>query len=116
MVDRMTAVRSDAWPRLLRQLAVHVTIGLSVVIGLGMIFIAMMAGSCDAFGGTCPRERPPLLEDDVFGMTAFGTLLVVAVPIFLSHPSKRRLAVAVGVGSVAAFLVGQVISAAAHAG
>ena len=116
MVDRMTALRSDAWPRLLRQLAVHVTIGLAVVIGLAMIFGAMIVGSCDAFGGTCPAEQPPLLEDDVFGMAAFGTVLVVAVPMFLSHPSKRRLAIAVGVGLVAAFLVGMVVSSAAHAG
>ncbi len=85
-----------------------------MVIGLGMILIARVAGSCDAFGGRCPAERPPLLEDDVFGMAAFGTALVVAVPMFLSHPSKRRFAIAVGVGLVAAFLVGMVVSTAAY--
>lgn len=112
----MTAIRSAERPRPFRQLAVGVTIGVAVVIGLGMIFLAMTVGNCAAFGGTCPAERPPLLEDDVFGMAAFGTALVVAVPLFLAHPSKRRFVIAVGVGFVAAFLVGLVVSAAAHAG
>ena len=98
------------------QLAVGAAIGISVVIGLGMILLAMTVGSCDAFGGRCPAERPPLLEDDVFGMVAFGTVLVVAVPMFLSHPSKRRFVIAAGVGLVAAFLVGMIVSSAAHAG
>jgi hypothetical protein len=81
-----------------------------------MIFLAMVVGSCDAFGGTCPADRPPLLEDDVFGMAACGAALIVAVPTFLSHPSKRRFVIAVGVGLVAAFFVGLIVSAAAHAG
>lgn len=110
----MTEVRSAERPRLWLQLLSGATIGVAVVIGLGMILIARVAGSCDAFGGRCPAARPPLLEDDVFGMAAFGTALVVAVPIFLSHPSKRRFAIAVGVGLVAAFLVGMVVSTAAH--
>ena len=100
----------------MQQIAAGVTIAVAVAVGLGMIFLAMVVGSCDAFGGTCPAERPSLLEDDVFGMAAFGTTLVVAVPMFLSHPSKRRFVMAVGVGLVAAFFVGMVVSAAAHAG
>ncbi|HWM22863.1 MAG TPA: hypothetical protein VNO51_24430 [Ilumatobacteraceae bacterium] len=112
----MTALRSAERPRPLLQLAVGAAIGVSIVIGLGMILLAMTVGSCDAFGGRCPAERPPLLEDDVFGMVAFGTVLVVAVPMFLSHPSKRRFVIAAGVGLVAAFLVGMIVSSAAHAG
>jgi hypothetical protein len=100
----------------LQQLAAGVTIGVAVAVGLGMIVLAAAFGGCDAFGGTCPADRPPLLEDDVFGTAAFGAALVVAVPMFLSHPSKRRFAMAVGVGLVAAFLVGLVVSAAARAG
>ena len=112
----MTEVRSAERPRLWQQLLAGATIGTAVVIGLGMIVIARVAGSCDAFGGRCPAERQSLLEDDVFGMAAFGTALVVAVPIFLSRPSKRRLVIAVGVGLVAAFLVGLVVSDGAHNG
>jgi hypothetical protein len=112
----MTTLRSAERPRPWQQLAAGVTIGVAIAVGLGMIFLAMAFGSCDAFGGSCPAERPPLLEDDVFGMAAFGTALIVAVPIFLSHPSKRRFVLAAGVGLVAAFLVGMVVSAAAHAG
>ena len=77
----MTTLRSAERPRPLQQLAAGVTIGVAVAVGLGMIFLAMVVGSCDAFGGTCPAERPSLLEDDVFGMAAFGAVLVVAVPI-----------------------------------
>ena len=110
----MTEVRSAERPRLWQQLLVAATIGTAVVFGLGMILIARVAGSCDAFGGRCPAERPPLLEDDVFGMSAFGTALVVAVPMFLTRPSKRRLALALGVGLAAALLVGLAVSSAAH--
>ncbi len=112
----MAQLRSDERPRLLQQIAAGVTIAVAVAVGLGMIFLAMVVGSCDTFGGTCPAERPPLLEDDVFGMAACGAMLVVAVPIFLRHPSKQRFAVAVGVGLVVAFFVGLIVSAATHAG
>ena len=112
----MTEVRSAERPRLWQQLLAGATIGTAVVIGLGMIVLARVAGSCDAFGGRCPAERQSLLEDDVFGMAAFGTALVVAVPIFLSRPSRRRLVLAVAVGLVAAFLVGLVVSDGAHNG
>ena len=112
----MTTLRAGE-ERPVQQLAAGIAIGIAIVVGLGMIFLAMAFGSCDAMGGTCPRERPSLLEDDVFGMAAFGTALVVAVPIFLSRPSKRRLVIAVAVGLVAAFLVGMAVSeGAAHVG
>lgn len=110
----MTEVRSAERPRLLQQLLVGATIGTAVVIGLGMILIARVAGSCDAFGGRCPAERPSLLEDDVFGMSAFGAALVVTVPMFLSRPSKRRLALALAVGLAAALLIGFAVRAAAY--
>ena len=110
----MTEVRSAGRPRLLQQLLVGATIGTAVVIGLGMILIARVVGSCDAFGGRCPAERPSLLEDDVFGMSAFGAALVVAVPMFLSRPSKRRLVLALGIGLAAALFIGFAVRAAAY--
>jgi F0F1-type ATP synthase membrane subunit c/vacuolar-type H+-ATPase subunit K len=111
----MTTLRA-AEERPVQQLAAGIAIGIAIVVGLGMIFLAMAFGSCDAMGGTCHGERPSLLEDDVFGMAAFGTALIVAVPIFLSHPSKRRFVMAVGLGLIAAFLVGMAASEAARAG
>jgi hypothetical protein len=112
----MTALPSGerAWP--FRRLMVGSAIGVAVFVGLAMILLAATVGSCDAFGGRCPAERPPLLDDDVFGMAAFGTALAVAVPLFLSRPSKRRFVVAVAVGIVAAFFVGLIVTSAAHAG
>jgi hypothetical protein len=91
---------------LVRRLLAGAAIGIAVSIGLGMIFIAMVVGGCEAFGGTCPAERPTLLEDDVFGTAAFGAALVVAVPLFLSRPSKRRFVLALAVGLAAALFVG----------
>jgi hypothetical protein len=105
---------NDTRPRELRRLAVGVAIGGAVVIGLALILAAATLGRCDAFGGRCPAERPPLFEDDVFGMAVFGTALVVAVPMFLSGPSKRRFVVAVGIGLVAALVVGLVARSAAY--
>jgi hypothetical protein len=118
----MTVSRSDepAPPspgrRWLWRALVAAAIGTSVIVGLSMITIAMVVGSCDAFGGTCPAERLPLLEDDVFGMAAFGSALVVAVPLFLSRPSKQRLLVAVAVGLPVALFVGLVLSSSAAQG
>jgi hypothetical protein len=118
----MTALRSDERappsPRRRRLWGVlrAAAIATSVIIGLSMIVVAAVAGSCDAFGGSCPAERPPLLEDDVFGMAAFGSALVVAVPLFLSRPSKRRLLVAIGVGLAVALIVGLAVSSSAAQG
>jgi hypothetical protein len=110
----MTAIRDGEPARPLRRLLVVVAIGIAVVVGLALILLAATLGRCDAFGGRCPAERPPLFEDDVFGMAAFGTALVVVVPMFLSGPSKRRFVAAVGVGLVAALVVGLVTRSVAY--
>jgi hypothetical protein len=101
-------------PKELRRLLAGVAIGGAVVFGLVLILAALTLGRCDAFGGRCPADRPPLFDDDVFGMAAFGTALVVAVPMFLSGPSKRRLVVAVAVGFIAALVVGLVARSIAY--
>lgn len=89
-------------------------VGSSIVIGMGLILIAATLGSCDAFGGRCPADRPALLDDDVFGMAAFGTALLVIVPGFMHRPSLRRLGVVIGLGLVAALLVGLLVREIAH--
>jgi hypothetical protein len=99
-------VRSGVWPQRLRRLLAGTAIVVAVVVGLSMIGIAMVVGQCDAFGGTCPAESPPLWEDDMFGTAASGALLAVAVPVFLSRPSKRRFVLALVLGIAAALFVG----------
>jgi len=86
----------------------------SVCVGLGMVFLAATVGSCSAFGGRCPAEPPPLYDDDVFGLAAMGTALVVGVPWFVSRPSKRRFVQALVAAAVAAVLVGLMVRSAAH--
>ena len=98
----------------LRRLATVAVMAASIVIGLLLILVAATLGRCDAFGGACPAKRPSLLDDDVFGMAAFGTALIVAVPLFFSRPSWHRLGVAAGAGVAAALMVGLLVTNAAH--
>jgi hypothetical protein len=88
-----------------RSLLGVMTVG-AVIFGLCLILVAVTLGRCDAFGGRCPADDPPLFEDDVFGMAAFGAFLLVAVPYFLYRPSKRQLLVAVSIGVAAGLMVG----------
>ena len=90
------------------------TIAAAVVTGLMLILLAATLGSCSAFGGRCPADRPSLWDDDVFGMAAFGTALIVAVPVFLHRPSWRRLGVAAATSATAALVVGLLVTTAAH--
>jgi len=77
-----------------------------VLSGLLMVASAFVLGDCAAFGGRCPREVPPLVEDDVFVFAALGAGLMVSVPVFVARPSWRRLGLAVMVGLCAGVLVG----------
>lgn len=90
-----------------------VAAAIAVTVGVGMIAIAFVVGDCAAFGGRCPAEPPPLREDDTFGMAATGAFLATAVPLFATAPSRRRLAVAAGVGLVAAVAIGAIARSAA---
>jgi hypothetical protein len=90
----------------LRRTVIGVATASSVLVGLGLIAAAVTLGRCDAFGGRCPADEPGLLEDDVFGMSAFGAVLIVAVPFFLYRPTARRLLAAVPVAVAAALVVG----------
>ena len=87
---------------------------MAILGGLGLLLIAATLGGCSAFGGRCPADRPPLLDDDVFGMAAFGTALIVVVPGFLHRPSWRRLGSVIAIGLVAALVVGLVVRDFAH--
>lgn len=86
----------------------------AVVFGSGLFLLAVMVGDCSAFGGRCPQEVPPLLDDDVFWTAAFGAAIAVGVPTFLARPSRRRAAVAAGVAIGAALLAGLIARGSAY--
>ena len=73
-----------------------------------------MLGDCAAFGGTCPVDPPSLRRDGVFQLAASGTFLAVAVPVSTWRPSWRRLGIALGVGIVAAVIIGLIVRSSAH--
>jgi len=98
----------------LRRPLVTLASGVSIIVGVSLIGLAATLGSCDAFGGRCPADRPSLLNDDVFGMAAFGTVLLVGVPVLLRKPSWQRLRITGVVAGIAAFVVGIFVTIAAH--
>lgn len=95
-----------------RALSVVAT-GIAVVVGFGLVLMAVTVGDCSAFGGRCPSEPGPLLDDDVFGMAALGGALASGVPVFLARPSRRRVPIAIAVAATAAVVVGLMARAAA---
>ena len=78
---------------------------LAIVFGIGMFLIAVTAGDCAAFGGTCPRTTSTV-ADDVIGMSATAGALVGAGIVFVAHPALqswwRALVVAIPTALVAA--------------
>lgn len=86
----------------------------AVVVGGGLILMAVTVGHCSFAGGRCPAERPPLLEDDVFGMSAIGAAIAVGVPMVLLRRGRSRWVIAVVAAAVAALLVGLIARDVAH--
>ena len=78
--------------------------GVAIVVGLGVVLVTMAMGDCAAFGGTCPRQGG--FPDDVFRLAALGGALAAFVPYYLKRPTRRRLAIALGIGIVAAIAAG----------
>ena len=81
-------------------------IGLIWLVSAAMLLAVFTVGRCDFAGGRCPADPESLLQNDNFGTAALATFAAVAGAIFLSGPSRRRAAWAVGVGLAAALLVG----------
>jgi hypothetical protein len=107
----MAVSESGRGIRVLRRTLIGITTVSAVAFGSLLILVAVTLGRCDAFGGTCPADEPPLFEDDVFGMAAFGAFLIVAVPLFLYRPSMKRLLMALPIGVVAGLLFGLIARA-----
>lgn len=62
----------------------------SALIGIAVAALTVWIGDCSAFGGTCPRERGSLLEDDVFGSLVMCGLLIAGAPYWLLRPTLMR--------------------------
>ena len=99
-----TGRESPALP-VLRWAAVVVVVVVSLTVLVGIAAL----GSCDAFGGRCPAEREPLLENDTAGSMAAvgligGALVALLAPVRIAWPVRivAVLAVAVAAGLVGA--------------
>lgn len=79
----------------------------AVIVGVALMAVAFTFGRCDAFGGRCPADSPPILDDDTFGIAATGAAMAVGVPMLLygadDGPRWRR---ALAAAAVAGLLVG----------
>ena len=91
-----------------------VGIGVSIAVGLMLILLAYTVGDCGFAAGRCPSDPPPLWDDDTFGTAAVGAALLVGVPVFLSRPSWRRLAIAVGAAAGVGLLIGLMVRSSAN--
>lgn len=85
-----------------------------IVYGFGLIVIAVAFGQCSAFGGSCPAEAPPLLDDDTFRIAGLGAALMVGPAVYLTKPSLKRLWIAIGAAAAAGVLVGLIARSIAH--
>ena len=110
------------WPRTSRaqaitlwwRLLVILVITAAVLLGVGLILIAATLGSCSAFGGRCPADPPPLLDDDTFGLAATGAFLIAAVPTYVTRPSWARLGLGIAAGLCAGTIVGLLVRSIAY--
>lgn len=72
---------------------------LSSLLGLAILVVGTVLGHCSAFGGRCPAEPGPLLDNDVFGLAVVGSAMIVVPAVLVwsdSWPTRlRRMAVAV---------------------
>jgi len=96
-----------------RRWLAHAVAAAAVVVGSGILLVALTLGRCDAFGGRCPADRPPLLQDDSFVLAAAGAALAVGMPVLLLVRPARRLAVGLAAAVLVALVTG-LIGRAGH--
>jgi hypothetical protein len=98
------ADRQPRWTRWLRW-GVGVT---AAGLGAAVALVVTAVGHCSAFGGRCPADPVPLLEDDVFGMVALAIGTATAIVGVCLRPSWRGaitgLVAAVPIGLLAGLL------------
>ena len=68
-----------------------------------------MVGSCSAFGGRCPSDPEPLLQDDVFGMASTGAAVALSGLVLVVPALRRRWPVAVAVVALGAVVAGLMV-------
>jgi hypothetical protein len=95
------SARTGTWWR------ITIAVGFAVV-GLAVVVATVVVGHCSAFGGRCPAEAPPLLDDDVFWLAATGATLALVPAALLVPRFTRRTASSVAAALMAAGLVGMV--------
>lgn len=98
--DDSDRLRRPLWFRVARVLL----LAIATIVGVALMLLAFTVGDCSAFGGRCPSEPPPLIEDDTLRFAGLGAALVVGPWVFLSRPSRDRLALTV-VSAAGAFLL-----------
>lgn len=104
--DRVT---TPTWWRIVRGLGITACVIVGAVLVLGSVAL----GDCSAFGGTCPSEPEPILDDDTFGGAFLGTTLAVAGTLFLLKPTVKGMGRAFSVALPAALIMGLMARSAA---
>ncbi len=86
-----------------------------VLLGAGMVLLAMAVGHCSFAGGRCPAPPVPWWEDDAFGTAAIGLAVLWAAPVLAWRPSHRGLRLAT-FGTVAALPLAWLVAEALRTG
>jgi hypothetical protein len=83
--------------------------------GLFSLLVAAV-GHCAAFGGRCPAERPPLLEDDIFGGLVLGLSALVTSLVLAIRPDRRGVRLVAVLLPVGVLPLAYAITVASHRG
>lgn len=95
---------------------VRVLLGVAAVIGGLVAAASAWIGQCAAFGGTCPADPPPLLQDDVFGGVLVGLAMLTVGGILAVRPDRRGVATAAVVMILVVLPVAYAVARSAHQG
>jgi hypothetical protein len=105
----MSARQVERWPRRLGRALAAVLSAAAVAAGVVMVALAALVGHCGAFGGRCPAQPPPLLEDEAFGTAFAGAGLALAAMVLATGPFRRRIVPALVVALAGGLVVGLVV-------
>lgn len=74
--------------------------------GFGIALFTVALGHCSAFGGRCPADPQPLLQDDVFGGVAVGLFVGLLSAALALWPDRTGVVVGIGAGAPLALVAG----------